>query len=298
MQQWCANVVRIPLNQDFWLSDSPVYDANYAATVDTQVQWAEQAGLDVILDLHWSDRGDATVMQKCGCVTNSGSTACSGDCQQPMADSRSITFWGQLAAKYASDSQVLFELYNEPHDVAAAVWQSGGAASGSSLDNSSSSSFTVAGMQQLYNAVRAVAPDNLIIIGGLSYAYDLSAVSGNLPTGTNIIYNSHPYKTQYGTPSTADMESKFGFMAQNYPVIATEFGDTTTSQPAACDPTFYNSFISFANQQSTPSPSHKISWSAWAFFAGGCAFPSLISDSNYDTTAPGMAVEQALMAGP
>src|SRR5687767_7481484 len=49
---WGANVVRIPLNQAFWLR----YTA-YPGNVDQQIQWAKAAGLDVILDLHWSDRG-------------------------------------------------------------------------------------------------------------------------------------------------------------------------------------------------------------------------------------------------
>ena len=57
MSTWKANVVRVALNQDFWLSGSPYYDADYAARVDSAIGWAEDAGMDVILDLHWSDAG-------------------------------------------------------------------------------------------------------------------------------------------------------------------------------------------------------------------------------------------------
>ncbi len=58
MATWHANVVRIALNQDFWLSGAALYAPAYQATVDQAVKMAEAAGLDVILDLHWSDRGD------------------------------------------------------------------------------------------------------------------------------------------------------------------------------------------------------------------------------------------------
>lgn len=297
---WCANVVRVPLNQDFWLSDSPVYDSSYQSTVDTQVQAAEQNGMDIILDLHWSDRGDTTVMTKCGC-TKSGSSSCTGNCQQPMADSRSLTFWQQVSMHYASDPQVLFELYNEPHDVPASVWLNGGSANGSSNDQSSSGSFTAVGMQQLYNAVHGAAPNNLVVIGGLAYAYDLSAVSGNLPTGSNILYATHPYKTRFTTPSTTDMENKFGFLTSSHPVIATEFGDITAGQPAGCDPSFDTSFIAFANMQGSPQPAHKVSWTAWAFFvpnSNPCGFPALISDySSFTPNNAGMVVQAALTAG-
>ena len=57
MASWKANVVRVALNQDFWIAESPLFDPNYASVVDAAVAWAEAAGLDVILDLHWSDAG-------------------------------------------------------------------------------------------------------------------------------------------------------------------------------------------------------------------------------------------------
>ena len=43
-----------------------------------------------------------------------------------MADTNSITFWSQVAAIYKNDGRVLFELYNEPHDISWTVWKSGG----------------------------------------------------------------------------------------------------------------------------------------------------------------------------
>ena len=85
---WNANVVRIALNQDFWLADSPYFNAGYPALVDNVVKWAEQAGMDVILDLHWSDTGTYGT--------------CNGGCQELMADAHSSdgrsTPWNWWAA--------------------------------------------------------------------------------------------------------------------------------------------------------------------------------------------------------
>ena len=58
---WNANVVRIAINQGYWLQGSVAYAPNYPQQVDQVVQWVEAAGMDVILDLHWSDRGDFSV---------------------------------------------------------------------------------------------------------------------------------------------------------------------------------------------------------------------------------------------
>src|SRR5260370_27264385 len=196
MASWQANVVRLSLNQDFWLSGASSYAPNYQNRVDQQVRWAEQAGLDVILDLHWSDRGDLH-------------NASPG--QQRMADANSVTFWGQVAAHYGNDPRVLFELYNEPHDVSWDVWLSGGP---------SGDGFTAVGMQQLYDTVRASA-QNLVIIGGLDFAYNLSGVPTHRINGHDIVYNTHPYNQPNKMPGNSD--GHFGFSSTTDPFIPTQF---------------------------------------------------------------------------
>src|SRR5262245_22375325 len=140
MASWNANVVRIALYQDFWIAASPLFDPNYAGMVDAAIAWAETEGMDVILDLHWSD---AAVLGSC--------LPSAGLCQQKMPDTNSITFWSEVATRYRNDGRVIFELYNEPHDVSWSVWKSGGDAGGA---------FQVVGMQQLHDTVRAAGADN------------------------------------------------------------------------------------------------------------------------------------------
>jgi hypothetical protein len=252
MASWRANVVRIALNQDYWLQDT----ASYPQTVDQQVQWAESAGLDVILDLHWSDKGDPS----------------NAAAQQRMADARSLLLWSSVASKYKEDGRVLLELYNEPHDVPWSVWLNGGP---------SGDGFMVAGMQQLYDAVRATGAKNLVFVGGLQYAYDLSGVPQYSVHGYNVVYATHPYNQPNKQPGQWDLG--FGAVSAMYPVMATEFGDTS----ASCATDYYSELIAYAD-------AHNISWSGWAWYPSGCQFPSLIADWSGTPTAAGQVEKAAL----
>jgi hypothetical protein len=268
MKTWNANVVRIAMNQDFWLSNT----SSYRATVSQQVQWAEAAGLDVILDLHWSDKGQL------------GGTAG----QQCMADQNSITFWAQVAQTYMGDGRVLFELYNEPHDVPINVWLSGGAGCG----------FQVAGMQQLYNAVRGMGAQNVVLVGGLKYAFDLSFVSGYPVQGYNIMYATHPYHSQYMDKEASSWYAAFGYLAATVPVMATEFGDQIGNTDG-CETTYYSTLIQYFDGTYTGGsqlPANRIHWSGWGWYPGDCSFPSLIKDWQGTPTPPGAVEKAALLS--
>jgi len=255
MRSWGANVVRIALNQDYWLKGSRNYSASYNQTVYNAVQWAHQSGLDVILDLHWSDKGNLPQ---------------SVPDQQRMADVNSIQFWKEVAAVYKGDVGLIYELYNEPHDVSWDVWQNGGP---------SGEGWTAVGMQQLYEAVRSAGATNPVIIGGLNWGYDLSGVPTHLIKGDNIIYNTHPYN--YGGKQPENWDSGFGFLTENYPIIATEFGNSD------CTPDYYQKFLAYAK-------SKGIMWTAWAWYPGGCTFPALILDWAGNPSVSGKLIKEAL----
>jgi endoglucanase len=268
MGSWKANAVRVALYQDYWLpgsADAPnrLYHSSYPALVDDVVNWAESAGMDVILDLHWSDAG----------VLGS----CANSCQQKMADTNSLAFWSEVAARYKSDGRVLFELYNEPHDVPWSVWKNGGA---------TSDGWMAVGMQQLYDAVRATGADNLVVIGGLNYAFDLSGVPNYRIAGYNILYATHPYNNSPDRAPTA-WDFAWGSLTVTDPVIVTEFGDQTTNADGSCASTYSQEVITYAD-------AHNASWTAWAWFPGGCHFPALITDWNGTPNAPGVVVRTAL----
>jgi aryl-phospho-beta-D-glucosidase BglC (GH1 family) len=257
MASWGANVVRIALNQGFWLQGSIVHDPGYESTVDQQIAWAHAAGMDVILDLHWSDRGNLS----------------STPDQQRMADPNSVTFWQQVANRYQDDGRVVFELYNEPHDVGWDVWRDGG---------DSGDGFTAVGMQDLYEAVRGTGAHNLVIVGGLDYAYDLFEVPSFALDGYNIAYATHPY--DYGGKGPGDWDADWGFLTDTYPIVVTEFGSFD------CNPNYGSQLISYANERG-------LSWTAWAWYPGGCDFPALIENWAGDPSPSGQVVRTALMNG-
>jgi hypothetical protein len=253
---WNANVIRIALNQGFWLEGSVAYNPDYRQRVDEVVQWCKGAGMDVILDLHWSDRGNLS--QYPG--------------QQRMADQNSRTFWQSVADTYGDDGRVLFELYNEPHDVAWSVWRNGG---------DSGDGFQVVGMQELYDTVRDAGAENLVLIGGLDYAYDLSGVPDHRVQGYNIVYTSHPY--DFGNKQPGAWTDDWGFLADTDPIFVTEFGSFD------CNPSYAQQLINYAEQRG-------LSWSAWAWYPGGCGFPALIENWSGTPSATGQVVKTALEA--
>lgn len=267
MASWNANVVRVALNQDFWIAASPQFDPNYAGMVDSVVAWAETEGLDVILDLHWSDAG---VLGSC---VSTPTTVC----QQLMPDANSVTFWSQVAARYQNDGRVIFELFNEPHDVPWSVWKSGG-----STGDATAGGFKAVGMQQLYDVVRATGAQNLVIIGGLDWAYDLSGVPANRIDGHNILYATHPYDS--GDRPRSDWDRAWGFLTETDPVIVTEFGDLSGS----CATDYSAALIAYAD-------AHVAGWTAWAWYPGGCDFPAIIDDWSATPSATGAVVKAALL---
>jgi endoglucanase len=253
MAGWHANTVRIALGQDLWLfGDSAVA---YRNNVLRAVEWAKQAGLDVILDLHWSDQGKP----------GGGSPG-----QQKMADTNSIEFWKSVADFYKDDGRVLFELYNEPHDISWDVWLNGGDAGG----------FTAVGMQQLYDTVRATGAMNIVIAGGLDWAFDLSGVASHRIQGQNIMYATHPYDRNNWKP-VSSFDARWGFLTATDPVIVSEFGSYD------CSTDYTSQLIDYSDRVGAH-------WTAWAWIVGGCAYPSLITDWAGTPSAPGQIVKDAL----
>jgi endoglucanase len=266
MRSWNANVVRIGLNQDFWLAGSALSDPDYPSRVEDAVAGAEAAGLDVILELHWSDAGVLG-----GCPPEQG-------CQQLMPDGNSLDFWSEVATRFRGDGRVLFELYNEPHQVGFEIWKNGG---------TTPEGWQAVGMQPLYGAIRATGAENVVIIGGLDWAYDLSVVASQPIDGYNIAYATHPYSdpANPGRPPE-DWARAWGWLTRTAPVVVTEFG-------SLFDPTCATDYGAQVIQYAD---AHFASWTAWAWYPGGCEFPSLIEDWQ-GTPSPSGAIVRAALLG-
>ncbi len=264
---WGANTVRIPLNQDYWRSSQGVPVArgeecpHYVQTVKAVVKEAESHGLAVILDLHASDPGNPLV--KAG--------------PEPMPDRGSVRFWKSVATTFRSDWGVYFELFNEPHDVPWSVWQHGGEV------HAADGRYRAVGMQQLVDAVRGTGAHNVILVDGNDYAASLAGVPSHPLDGGGIGYAVHPYAGIDGT-NEKKWQRRFGFLATKDLVVATEFGD---QRPGTT--TYDRDILAFLRERG-------ISWTAWAWWAGGYRFPSVVSDPGGNCVDAGCVDRAALEA--
>lgn len=289
IRSWRANVVRLPLSQAAWLGRR-CGAAAYARSVDRIVERANERGMYVILDLHWTD---ALGRAPCdaGCLSG----------QQPMPDADSVRFWKQVARRYARDPGVVFNLFNEPHEVDWACWRDGGCdVPAMTLRRAPGSPFGLwtrwglhyraAGMQQLYDAVRSTGARNLVVVGGADWASDLAGVgAGFALEGANIVYDVHVYTQFHNT--VADWDLRFGRVAALVPVTSTEFGS------ADCTADVTRRLLRYF-EAPAGNRRARIGWTVWSWNSPGeCTQPSIIR--RWDGTplrAQGRLIQRAMRA--
>ncbi len=264
---WNVNVVRLPLNEDCWLGINGVNAAysgsNYRNAIAAYVRTIHGAGMAVILDLHWNAPGTT--------LANS---------QQVMADAdHSPAFWSSVATAFKSDPGVIFDLYNEPHDISWACWRDGCTTSGG---------WQAAGMQSLVDAVRSTGATQPIMLSGLNWAGDLSAWNQWVPNDPQkqLIADLHLYNfSQYNTQASWDQT--VAPTAAVYPVVAGEIGETD------CAHGFIDALMNWFD-------SKGISYLGWTWDAAGgwsCTNgPALISDYNGTPTGFGIGFRDHLAA--
>jgi hypothetical protein len=277
MLSWKVNAVRIPMNEDCWLSLNGVKTggATYQNAIQTWVNLLLQNNLYPILDLHWTE--------------NNGATA-SG--QQPMPDlAHAPTFWGQVAAAYKNSPKVIFELFNEPYpdnntDATAAwtCWRDGGTCAGVS--------YPVAGMQSMLTAVRNAGANNLVLLGGIEYSNDLTQWLTYKPTdpADNFAAAWHVYPNSNYTGSHTLMMDASG-VAGTVPIVATEIGDATCTAGSTDNGSFITGVMTYLDGLSPPQ-----SYLAWSWSTDDQ--PILISNYNGTATCGGTTYKAHLLATP
>ena len=245
MKSWRINAVRLPLNEACWLglaSVKPEYrGARYRQAVRAYVQRLHTAGLYVILDLHWNAPGNKRALG-----------------QQRHADAdHSPAFWRSVATAFRSDRAVLFDLYNEPHDISWACWRNGCHIPGG---------WKAAGMQRLVSTVRSTGSKHPLLLAGLNWANDLSGWLRWQPRdpARQLVASVHVYKLNAcGTePCWNDV---IGAVAAEVPVVTGEIGQLD------CAHDFIDRYMPWAD-------AHGISYLAWGWNAWGCTLPGLIKD--------------------
>jgi hypothetical protein len=146
-------------------------------------------------------------------------------------------------------------------------------------------SFAVAGMQMLVNTVRNTGAKNVILLGGLAYANNLSGWLQNKPNDpvNNLAASLHIYNFN-ACHTISCLESQVAPVRMQYPVIAEEIGEKD------CAHSFIDSIMPWFD-------SHRIGYLAWTWNTYSCSdSPSLISDYNGTPTEYGIGLKNHLAA--
>jgi endoglucanase len=262
---WGADAVRVPLNEDCWLgiNGEPAFgtQAGYQQAIEEWVEALNAHGLYAIVDLHWSAPGTEVA-----------------DGQRPMPDDNSVPFWKSVAATFESNPAVVFDAFNEPYSPAAesggsteavswSCWDNGGcsvpdAASGQTPDDADS--YTAVGMQALVNAIRGTGANQPILLGGLSFANDLTGWLANEPTDPDhqLAASFHDYDGD-ACDTESCWQSEVAPVAAQVPVVTGEFDEGYDCQgpPAGVgSPTdLDNTFMNWAD-------ANGVSYLAWGWW--------------------------------
>lgn len=257
LTHWNCNVIRLPLSASAWFGETTEQKRygfsalSYRNRVERIALLCAKYNSYLILDLHGSGEGEKL-----------------GGFKKPMPDSDSIRFWQSAAQMFKTHENVLFGLFNEPHDVDAKTLMYGGKVDLNGV------SYNAVGMKDLLDTVRKCNAKNICVIGGTDWGYDLRPWASDFAIedtcGNGIIIDSHVYPWK-----DTDWEKTVGCAIEKYPVIIGEFGhygDDVIPHEApnkiSCD-MFFEKLFAFIEK-------HELGFLAWDFcqFAGPCLIKS------------------------
>jgi len=279
LEDWKANIIRVPLKDTYWFGKAAEQKdggAAYRELVDSFVNIVANRGAYVLIDLH-----------------------------QYRAPRRAhVDFWKEVAAKYKNHPAVLFDLLNEPHGISWEVWRNGGFVEDKNAPADedafltpeekalNAKGFHSVGMQALLDAVRGTGAKNIVLAGGLDWAYDLSGIAKGFALddkgGNGIIYSTHIY------PWKKDWENKVLVIADKHPILVGEVGANTKKM----------SFIPAEHQEDAATwvprilgliQKYKFHWTGWSFHPS--AGPTMITGWDFTPTPEWGAFAKRALAG-
>lgn len=281
IDEWHANVIRLPLHDKLWFGQQfktmPAGNPDrYRKIVDDAAKLCAGKGAYLVIDLHQFGA--------------------------PMPEH--ADFWKDVAARYKNDPAVIFELFNEPHDIPWTIWRDGGDLSKAKHDDNAVVENTdkntgkmSVGMQALVDAVRGTGARNIIVAGGLGWSYDLSGLLQGYALkdsadGDGIVYAHHNY------PWKSGWQKALLDVVDKYPVLVSEVG---------CPEKWEDfSFIKVNERSEKLGPGctwpndmlgviqkYKLNWTGFSFHTR-CG-PMILKDWDYNPTAYwGVYVKDAL----
>jgi endoglucanase len=284
MKSFGVNAVRIPLNEACWNGESYVNSAYsgaaYRSAIESYVSLLNASGMVAILDLHWTDGAYAGAFSAC--------SAAQATCQKPMPDAaQAVPFWTSVASTFKGNDAVVFDLFNEPYpekadngDEAAGwqCWRDGGTCAGLG--------YQVAGMQTLVDAVRGTGASNVLMLGGLEWANDLTGWLANEPADPDHDLAASLHSYNFNACSTQSCwTAQIAPVLAQVPVIAGEIGEND------CADSYISPLMSWLD-------SEHASYLAWAWNTDfNCSSgPGLITSYDGTPTAYGAGFESHISA--
>ena len=265
VEEWRANIIRLPVKEDYWFgrtSGQKDGGAAYRDLVHDAITLAANRGAYVLLDLH---RFRTPTLEH-------------------------YRFWTSAAGVYKDHPAVLFDLFNEPHDTTWEEWKNGGfipdkikpedrpSPPGENAILGTPGVVSI-GMQALVKAVRETGAHNIVVAGGLDWAYDLSGIAHGYELqdlgGNGLIYSTHIYPWKRG------WQEKVLVAAEKHPILVGEVGADVNKMsfiPAEAqeDPaTWVPDMLGFLQK-------YHLHWTGFSFHPK--ATPVMIQDWNYTPT--------------
>lgn len=231
LKSWGAQLVRIPVHPRAWRKRG---EAEYLKMLDEAVKWCSELGIYVIVDWHSIGNLEMEIFQ------------------DPMYDTskkETFNFWRTIARRYKDQPTVaFFEIYNEPTTFFG------------QLGECSWEDWTKL-MEQCIDLVRANGAKAIPLVGGFNWAYDLRDVNFQPIAREGVAYVAHPYPGKCAPPREPNWETHFGYLADRYPLVATEIGftyDTHGDVPLPDDGIYTKTILPYLEKK-------RISWCAWVF---------------------------------
>jgi endoglucanase len=252
IKAWGANVIRVPVHPSAWRKQGK---KAYLAMLDQVVVWANELDMYVIIDWHSIGNLKSQMFQNNSYYTDKGETN---------------DFWRTVSERYAGVNAVAFyEIFNEPTTfngrlgvVSWAEWK--------------------AINEEVITVIQAHNANAISLVAGFNWAYDLTPVAAAPIDKSNVAYVSHPYPMKVGAPYEKNWTRDFGFLADKYPVFATEIGYQLATDKGAHIPVIDDG--TYGKRITDYFATKGISWVAWVFDPDWA--PQLITD--YKTYAPTM----------
>ena len=223
-----AMVVRIPVHPVAWRERSA---PKYLELLDQAVEWCTDLGMYVDIDWH--------------SIGNLGMELF----QNPMYNTskqETYEFWRAISSHFRGNNTVAFyEIFNEPTiyrgQLGSMTWPEWKEIN-----------------EKIIRLIRSYDPETIPLVAGFDWAYDLAPLHTDPVNADGIGYVTHPYEHKRSRPWEPKWEENFGFAANTWPVVATEFGFSLRPGQAMDKDHYGYKIVGYLE-------SKGISWMCWVF---------------------------------